>query len=121
MIKPTRIKDEKCRRSLQCLGPGQFVVVAVFRYCLGRQTYVVQECVDWLLLHWPSIDQPVRNLIRSELDRAFEQDDAARASHDASGYKPLGWDCDREQWQRVRSMWANAEVTGIGRNRSNDD
>lgn len=92
-------------------GAGQFVVIATFRYCLGRQTYIVQECADWLLLHWPVIEQPVRNLIQRELERAFEQDDKARAG-DAQGYKPLGWDCDREQWERVRSLWANAELTG---------
>ena len=92
--------------SPQCWGPGQFAVVATFRYCLGRQTYIVQECADWLLMHWPTIEQPVRNLIQRELERAFEQDDAARA-RDASGHKPLGWDCDREQWARVRSLWAN--------------
>lgn len=94
--------------SPQPWGSGQFVVVATFRYCLGRQTYIVQECADWLLLHWPVIEQPVRDLIRRELERAFEQDDKARAG-EAQGYKPLGWDCDREQWERVRSMWANAQ------------
>jgi len=57
------------------------------------------------------IEQPVRDLIRRELERAFEQDDKARAG-EAQGYKPLGWDCDRKQWERVRSLWANAEVTG---------
>jgi hypothetical protein len=97
--------------SPQCWGPGQFAVVATFRYCLGRQTYIVQECADWLLLHWPVIEQPVRSLIQRELERAFEQDDKARAG-DAQAYKPLGWDCDREQWARVRSLWANARLTG---------
>lgn len=90
-------------------GPGQFVVVATFRYCLGRQTYIVQECADWLLLHWPVIEKPVRDLIQRELERAFEQDDRARAG-DAQGYKPLGWDCDRREWERVRSLWANARA-----------
>ena len=65
--------------SQQCWGPGQFAVVAAFRYCLGRQTYIVQECADWLLLHWPVIEQPVRDLIKRELERAFEQDDKVRA------------------------------------------
>lgn len=94
--------------SPQAWGPGQFVVVATFRYCLGRQTYIVQECADWLLLHWPEIEQPVRNLIRRELDKAFEQDDRVRAG-EMAGYKPLGWDCDRQQWERVRSLWANRQ------------
>jgi hypothetical protein len=93
-------------------GPGQFAVVATFRYCLGRQTYIVQECADWLLLHWSVIEQPVRSLIQRELERAFEQDDKARAG-DAQGYKPPGWDCDREQWARVRSLWANASLTAL--------
>ena len=89
----------------QCWGPGQFAVVATFRYCLGRQTYIVQECADWLLMHWPGIEQPVRDLIRRELDRAFQKDDEARRQ-DSNGYKPLGADCDRREWERVRSLWA---------------
>ena len=97
--------------SPQACWPGQFAVVATFRYCLGRQTYIVQECADWLLLCWPVIEQPVRDLIRRELDRAFELDDVARAG-DTQGYKPLGWDCDRQQWERVRSLWTNASLSG---------
>lgn len=93
--------------SPQCWGPGHFAVVATFRYCLGRQTYIVQECVDWLMLHWPSIQKPVRTLIQRELERAFEQDDKVRAAGVEGGYKPLGWDCDRQQWERVRALWAN--------------
>lgn len=98
----------------QAWGPGQFVVVAAFRYCLGRQTYIVQECADWLLMHWPAIEQPVRSLIQRELERAFEHDDRARVG-DAQGYKPLGWDCDRQQWERVRSLWANGQLSGVPR------
>lgn len=100
--------DLQRRVSPQCWGPGQFVVVATFRYCLGRQTYIVQECADWLTLHWPVIEQPVRNLIQRELEAAFVKDDAIRAAAGpGTGYKPLGWDCDRREWERVRSLWAN--------------
>lgn len=100
--------DLQRRVSPQCWGPGQFVVVATFRYCLGRQTYIVQECADWLTLHWPVIEQPVRNLIQRELEAAFVKDDAIRAAAGpGTGYKPLGWDCDRREWERVRSQWAN--------------
>lgn len=87
-------------------GPDQFMIVAAFRYCLGRQTYIVHECADWLLAHWGSIEQPVRSLIQRELERAFESDDKARAV-DAQGCKPLGWDCDRQQWERVLALWSS--------------
>lgn len=106
-----------------CWGPGQFVVVATFRYCLGRQTYIVQECADWLTLHWPVIEQPVRNLIQRELEAAFVKDDAIRAAAGpGTGYKPLGWDSDRREWERVRSLWANVgaklPAEAVGRSRS---
>lgn len=114
-------RDLQRRVSPQCWGPGQFVVVATFRYCLGRQTYIVQECADWLTLHWPVIEQPVRNLIQRELEAAFVKDDAIRAAAGpGTGYKPLGWDCDRREWERVRSLWANAELTGTLRREKND-
>ena len=30
-------------------GWNEIMVISAFRYCVGRQTYVVQACADWLI------------------------------------------------------------------------
>ena len=89
--------------SPQAWGHGQFVVIAAFRYCLGRQTYIVGECTDWLVQIWPHLIESAREIIRRDVEEAFERDDLQRA--DGLTYKALGDDCDRERWERVRRLW----------------
>jgi hypothetical protein len=84
-------------------GSSQFVVLATVRYCLGRRTYVVGECRDWLIANWQDIGPRMQKLIEQEVEDEFRRDDEARAR--GSDYKPLGWDCDRREWGRVRELW----------------
>ena len=76
------------------------------RYCLGRMTYVSGECADWLVRHWPRLSDGTKQAIQRDIDEAFIADDKARAS--GQHYKPLGWDCDRREWERVRALWRSA-------------
>lgn len=87
----------------QAWGWHDLMVISAFRYCLGRQTYVVQACANWLIDIWPLLSENNRAVIQRDLEREFELDDAARAAGD--NYKPLGWDCDRKDWERVRALW----------------
>ena len=87
----------------QAWGWNDLMVIAAFRYCMGRQTYIVQACADWLIDIWPMLNENNRAVIQRDLEREFELDDAARAAKD--NYKPLGWDCDRKDWERVRALW----------------
>ncbi len=82
-------------------GPDDLMVIAAFRYCCGRQTYIVSECVDWLIKNWSTFSERARIVIKRDLETEFEADDRARAS--GSDYKPLGWDCDRQEWEKLRS------------------
>ena len=84
-------------------GWNELMVLSAFSYCCGRSTYVVGVCADWLLDIWPMLGENTRHVIQRDLELAFERDDKARATGDS--YKPLGWDCDREQWERVRKLW----------------
>ncbi len=79
--------------------------LGAFRYYLGRRTYAVESFCDMLRATLPNLPERAQLLIVDELDAAFKQDDAARANR--SEFKPLGHDCDREQWERVRAMWIN--------------
>lgn len=82
------------------------VAVWAVRYCLGRMTYVSGECAEWVVRHWAQLSDETRNVIRRDVDEAFEADDKARAC--GAQIKPLGWDCDRREWERVRALWRSA-------------
>lgn len=87
-------------------GRDELMVVAAFRYCLGRRTYIVSDCVDWLLAHWEVFSDQTRSIIKRDLEEEFARDDAARAGGAGRLTYPLGMDCDRAQWERVRNLWA---------------
>lgn len=84
-------------------GDNDLMVTAAFRYCLGRMTYIVGTCCDWIIRYWGDFRPETRQLIQRELEEAFRDDDEARA--DGADHKPLGWDCDRLEWERVRALW----------------
>lgn len=80
-------------------GRDGLMAIAAFRYCLGRQSYIVGDCVDWLIDQWASLVPNVRQVIERDLREEFRRDDAARAAGEI--YKPLGMECDRAGWQKV--------------------
>ena len=84
-------------------GRDHLMVIAAVRYCIGRMTYIVSDCADWVIANWKDWPKHTKEIIRRDLEDAFKRDDVARAEQ--SGYKPLGCDCDRQQWERVRSLW----------------
>lgn len=59
-----------------------------FRYCLGRSTFAVMDCVDYLLLYWDRIEPRVRKNIVEEIFKACEKGDC-------------GMEQDKSQWHRV--------------------
>lgn len=80
-------------------GRDGLMAIAAFRYCLGRKTYIVGDCAEWLCEQWPSLPRNVQSVIERDLREAFARDDEARRNGDA--VKPLGWGCDRAEWMRV--------------------
>ena len=86
------------------MGIGDMAASWAVRYCLGRQSYAVDDCSRWLCSIWDRLDQEARNLIRRDIEEQFRRDDAARENGNASGL-PLGMDMDRKSWERVRALW----------------
>lgn len=84
------------------------MTVAAVRYCLGRMTYIVGDCADWLIEQWPNIAPRAQAVIRRDVEEEFGRDDRARADGQLS-WKPLGDDCDRREWERVRALWRGGE------------
>lgn len=87
-------------------GHDHLMVIAATRYCLGRMSYIVGDCADWLIKIWPLLNDNTKAIIRRDIDEEFKRDDEARA--DCRPYKPLGMDSDRAQWDRVRAMWIDS-------------
>lgn len=99
---------ERCARlieqtRLESFGRDSLMAVAAFRYSLGRMTYIVSDCADWLIANWPRLPSNAQKIIQRDLDEAFIRDNDAR--QDGSEYKPLGHDRNRAQWERVRALW----------------
>ncbi len=69
-------------------GFKNLMMIAAFRYCLGRKTYIVSACVDWLLQYWNEIDDQTKKLILEEIEEAIEKGCA-------------GDRCDIDCWERV--------------------
>jgi len=84
-------------------GEDEMMVVAAFRYCCGRRTYVVGCCVEWLIKQWPTFADKTKAIIQRDLEEEFRRDDAARER--GYSFRPLGDDCDRAGWERVRNLW----------------
>lgn len=83
-------------------GRDGLMAIAAFRYCLGRMTYIVGDCTDWLIEQWPILPDNVKSVIKRDIDEAIKADNKARA--EGREYKPLGHDCDRASWLKVRKM-----------------
>lgn len=84
-------------------GRSNLMVIAAHRYCLGRMTYIVGDCVDWLLSIWGELDDNTRAIIQRDTEEAFKRDDEDRA--DGKDHMALGHDCDRREWEKLREMW----------------
>lgn len=79
------------------------LVFWAFRYFLGRQTIASGQFAEDLASAWPLLHEGIRALIRRELEEGFARDDAARAAGEQC--KPLGLDCDRAAWEKVRQAY----------------
>jgi len=93
--------SEGIRKALHApkMDSDGLMAIAAFRYCLGRMTYIVPACAEWLEREWPRFPKRDRAVISRELSEAIEEDAQARAS--GKGHKPLGHDCDRAVWVKL--------------------
>ena len=84
-------------------GRDELMVIAAVRYCLGRMSYIVGDCADWLIIVWPELQESTRKTIQRDVEAEFTKDDYARLER--LEHMPLGMDQDRAQWERVRRLW----------------
>lgn len=69
----------------------EWVLIATFRYALGRKSYIVNDTASLLIEYRNEIRPDWRKLIIKEIDDAIKSDCA-------------GWECDIREWQWVQKM-----------------
>lgn len=83
--------------------------IGAMRYYMGRRTYAVSDFCLALRAEWASLPMATQAFLRQELEDAFREDDTRRAGN---GYKSLGDDIDRAEWEKVRALWHLAPAAG---------
>jgi hypothetical protein len=78
-----------------------------FRYFLGRMTIHTSCFADDLAEAWPYLDKRVADLIKKELEKAFQQDDEMRLKKSSYNIYPLGSNTSRSAWENVRCAYSN--------------
>ena len=91
-------------------GEDGLMAIAAVRYCIGRMTYIVADCVSWCISTWDEFPPNVQFLIARDLGEAIERDDKDRA--DGLQYKTLGHDCDRREWDRLNAFIVRKQTEG---------
>ena len=79
------------------------------RYFLGRCSYAVSTCTDWLVAHWAELPRHAQYCIQRDVEDAWKEDMEWGEKQQAeahSSWGPLGMDCDRSRWAEVRELWA---------------
>lgn len=79
--------------------------IGATRYYLGRMTAAVHDFCGLLTSEWPSLPVSVQRLIQRDVMEAFERDDKRREETGEKMFLPLGDDCDRAAWEKVRGLW----------------
>jgi hypothetical protein len=80
-------------------GRSGLMVTAAVRYCIGRRSYIVSDCADWILANWGDWPENVKTIIQRDIEQEFDRD------VQNPNWKPIGDDCDKREWEKVRALW----------------
>ncbi len=67
-------------------GDTQIMILAAVRYCLGRQSYIVGICQDWLTINWKEVEDSNKQLIIRDIIEAL-MNDAAGSKYDYKSWQ----------------------------------
>ncbi|CAM2868792.1 preprotein translocase subunit SecG [Glaesserella parasuis] len=85
----------------------QTLAIQSLRYCMGRRTFAVKDCVELIRGHWQDLTKHAKDIIIRDLDEALQshEDDL----RDNRGYCYLGDQCDYQKWKNLRE-WINEQA-----------
>ena len=96
----------------------QLMCTAAHRYCLGRQSYIVGSCQEWLHEHWLQFSSQTQStMVRDTLEELIF---AKNAKKQFTHYSDSGWThtarwmwfgLDLEQREWVRDSIAHKKIT----------
>lgn len=69
----------------------QILLLESFRYCLGRRTYAVSDCVELLTEHWKLLPEGYQKQMHGDISHAIE-------------HKMAGDDCDIVEWKKILEL-----------------
>ena len=64
------------------ITPKNWIILCAFRYCLGRQTYIVSQCTEYLEKNWDNIEVYVQETIQQEIESAIVSGNAGHSHID---------------------------------------
>lgn len=99
---------KRTNKHLNAFDPHMLLIAAT-RYFTGRRTISTCAFARELAAAWPTIPEHTRAVIQRDLEEEFRRDDEARSKGQRQIYLPLGHDCDRESWEKVREAWKKME------------
>jgi hypothetical protein len=89
--------------------PEDLLMSATAYYC-GRMTIQVDDHCEKLVRAWSRLSEGCRNWIQRVVEHKFCADDYARQNDLTEGSRgPLGQNCDRESWEKVRACWQSGD------------
>jgi len=89
----------------------QLMCIAALRYCLGRRTYIVSCCVEWIKFNWSAITENTSNVIFRDIVEAFARNDTGSICDTQNWQDLLTW-----MWDRLSSsskVWLMQELSHI--------
>ena len=95
--------DAQTATAEAAFGRAGLMATCAVRYCLGRMSYVVSDCVSWLRFAWPHLPECARTIIARDIEDKIEDDNMSRQT--SNRHHPLGMDMDREAWLSLRDLW----------------
>lgn len=85
----------------------QLMVMAAHRYCLGRRSYIVGECVRWLKQTWPQCVENTRFVILRDTIEAVLRHRAGMAIDENEWREFLRWAGARESTELIGRLLYN--------------
>ena len=79
------------------------LIMSTACYYLGRRTANVEDFCRRLVTAWPVLSQPVRDYVQRIVEDAFRREQRPLS------FCPLGDDCDRASWCKVRACWLSPQ------------
>ena len=84
------------------------MITAAHRYCLGRQSYIVSSCIEWMKLWWPAFERNTKLCMIRDTVVALMNNEAG-SEYDWAGWKAFA-DWAWEKMDHEEQAWVHQAV-----------